>query len=592
MTRRHRAIIIAVWAVLDGSWRLWGVGAAAVQAQSSPGVRILDFVVGNSDGCVGCDVALCNCGGVPTPTPHFDAQGRQTFDVINGRFLIVVEAQPGTNHAAVCPLASLPNSCEGLQPDDPTVGPDLQIESTVALGNGDPLVDYQAGLPLDQWGGVAGVPTPGFGNDQAITASLQDFASRFTASSGTPCTRNTNGNTALVNDSATVQFCDQVAENAAFPPGDAILTAQVRDGAGIIGPTAQILIRVATLTPVPFASLSPSATASPTRTPSRTTTPSLTRTPTALATATRTPTLTRTATSTSSPSNTRTATPTPTPTRTRTPTPTQTATATPTNTPTATLTRTSTRTPTASPTRTASQTATASRTVTPSRTATVSRTPAASLTATVSPTPMATVAPAIDLGTTAAQPGGTACLPALLAGTAAIAGTANSLGFNASLLGVTGCTINPAIGSTSALGKQLAVSSLVSGTEQITVGGNANAIPSGVLWTCMLSVSAGASPGMVAIPNAASATDLAGNLIPAVSGSAGQVIITTCTGDCDGSGSVTIGEVLRCVGLFLAQPLCDFTDPRLSCPAADADHSNSVSIGEVLQCVGKFLNGC
>jgi len=55
---------------------------------------------------------------------------------------------------------------------------------------------------------------------------------------------------------------------------------------------------------------------------------------------------------------------------------------------------------------------------------------------------------------------------------------------------------------------------------------------------------------------------------------------------------VTIGEVIKCVNMFLGQPFCNPTNPALGCPVADANLNGSVSIGEVIQCVNRFLNGC
>lgn len=210
------------------------------------------FGVVNNDGCSACDIPLCYCGGAPTPTPEYDDQGRRVFTKILGRFLLVVEAKPGSNHQAVCPLAPAPNSCVGLSPDDPTVAPDLQIETTQPLGNGDPVVDCQSGQPPAMWGGITAIPTPSFDSTPATIAALQDFACRFTAlNSGTPCTLDGNANTATVSSDATIQFCNQVAMSAAFPQGDTVLTAQIVDRNQNLGPTAQIVVRVVTPTPTP-----------------------------------------------------------------------------------------------------------------------------------------------------------------------------------------------------------------------------------------------------------------------------------------------------------------------------------------------------
>jgi hypothetical protein len=91
-------------------------------------------------------------------------------------------------------------------------------------------------------------PTPGF-----ISNALNDFACRFQAlSPGFACTYvDSSGGARTVNENATVQFCDTVANVAAFRPGDSIVTVQLRDTAGNIGPTAQIVVRVVTPTRTP-----------------------------------------------------------------------------------------------------------------------------------------------------------------------------------------------------------------------------------------------------------------------------------------------------------------------------------------------------
>ena len=85
-----------------------------------------------------------------------------------------------------------------------------------------------------------------------VTAGLTDFACRFEQfSQSSPCTFiDATGDPKLISD-ATIQFCDFVATTALFPPGDSILTTRLRDTLGNVGPTAQIVVRVATPTPRP-----------------------------------------------------------------------------------------------------------------------------------------------------------------------------------------------------------------------------------------------------------------------------------------------------------------------------------------------------
>jgi hypothetical protein len=61
---------------------------------------------------------------------------------------------------------------------------------------------------------------------------------------------------------------------------------------------------------------------------------------------------------------------------------------------------------------------------------------------------------------------------------------------------------------------------------------------------------------------------------------------STCAGDCDASGRVTVGE------LVLAVHVCLGRAPALACAAADADRSGSVSIDELLGAVVESLTDC
>jgi hypothetical protein len=227
-------------------------------------------------------------------------------------------------------------------PHNPAQRPDLQIESSNALGD--------SGRPVCG-SGVPAVNPPDFGLTQTVADALNLLACNFVSATapGSACTQNQFGDNAFINVGTQVQFCMQVSAALAFPLGDTLLSVQLRDQNGNLGPLQQLIVRVApglppstftpTLTPTPVpptATATPRPTLSPTRTP--TVVPTLT--PTRTSTATRAPSSTP-ATPSPSPSQAPTATRTPTrpsPTRTRT------ATLTPSPTPT------TTPSPTASPT--------------------------------------------------------------------------------------------------------------------------------------------------------------------------------------------------------------------------------------------------
>jgi hypothetical protein len=185
----------------------------------------------------------------------------RVFSRLSGRFLLVVEAKPGTSNAAVGATLNVV----------PPARPDLQIESTHDMKSGTSpvdisVIDCQAATPIPraQWGGIPGIPTPNFDSDTGpipvIANTLVDFVTchfgSFPINATNPfdkgaCTSDDRGNPGQPVNGGTQQFCDQVLSPEAFPIGDSLLTVQVRDALGNIGPTAQIIVRVATPTPPP-----------------------------------------------------------------------------------------------------------------------------------------------------------------------------------------------------------------------------------------------------------------------------------------------------------------------------------------------------
>lgn len=191
------------------------------------------------DGCVFC--CELGCQTTPTPTPAFDGLGRRVFETVSGQFMLVVEGVRGPS--GMPPGNSLLPGFDGR--------PDLQIQNTRNLGNGSLAVcDTQP----PNAGGVPGITPPNFALGNAfVTNVLNDFACRFEAFSRVnPCTRSdASGESRTMDPGADVQFCDIVARVAMFPPGESVLTARLRDQLGNLGPTAQIVVRVATPTPTP-----------------------------------------------------------------------------------------------------------------------------------------------------------------------------------------------------------------------------------------------------------------------------------------------------------------------------------------------------
>jgi hypothetical protein len=169
----------------------------------------------------------------------------------------------------------------------------------------------------------------------------------------------------------------------------------------------------------------------------------------------------------------------------------------------------------------------------------------------------------------------------------------NDLRFDSNSLRIEDCTINPAIGPGSPADKTLTRGSLGPGVERVGVFSltNREPIPSGPLYICAFTVTAGSPGERKRIPNTPGASDADGvDLL--TEGSDGEVYVTACNGDCNGDGRVTVDEVVRAVNLYLGKPFCNASQPLLSCPVADTNLDGRVSIGEVMQAVNRFLSGC
>jgi hypothetical protein len=158
--------------------------------------------------------------------------------------LLVVEGAPG-------PSGLLPGSSLMAMP--PSNRADLQIQNTKPMGNGSPAV-CDVGPVSEGGGGIPGIDPPNFDPlNVTVTNTLNDFACRFESFSlGSACTQtDATGESRTISPLAAVQFCNIVASTEVLAPGENVLTAKLRDVGGNLGPTAQIVIRVATPTPAP-----------------------------------------------------------------------------------------------------------------------------------------------------------------------------------------------------------------------------------------------------------------------------------------------------------------------------------------------------
>lgn len=170
------------------------------------------------------------------------------------QFHVVIEGKPGTSGQAL-----------GSSTYDPSLAgfPDLQIVVSRPLGNGSTTVCDINPVPDDPQappaGGVPGTDPPSFEPTRRNIDTVNDLACRFRNGSYAPvgvpadeaCVKMPiTEEYAYVDPESTLQFCSILSSVHAFPPGDTLVTARLRDVVGNVGPQKQILVRVVA-TPAP-----------------------------------------------------------------------------------------------------------------------------------------------------------------------------------------------------------------------------------------------------------------------------------------------------------------------------------------------------
>jgi Ca2+-binding EF-hand superfamily protein len=65
-----------------------------------------------------------------------------------------------------------------------------------------------------------------------------------------------------------------------------------------------------------------------------------------------------------------------------------------------------------------------------------------------------------------------------------------------------------------------------------------------------------------------------------------SLVPLVCVGDCDGSYTVTVDEILTLVNIALGNG--DIS----TCLAGDANHDGKITVDEILTAVNNALNGC
>jgi len=133
---------------------------------------------------------------------------------------------------------------------DPLGAPGIEILVSRPLGDGSPAVcDYDPPVI----GGVPGIDPPAFADHPEVRDAIADLGCRFNDGTGVPrgrtdnaaCTRDAGALYGFVDPSSDLQYCLPIAKAWAFPPGDTIVAARVRDVSGAVSAVREIVIHVA-----------------------------------------------------------------------------------------------------------------------------------------------------------------------------------------------------------------------------------------------------------------------------------------------------------------------------------------------------------
>lgn len=174
-------------------------------------------------------------GSFVEPINH-DKKGRPVYrSEVGSGFMLIVEAKPGESGYEVG------RRVFAHVPDDPTVRPDLEIQSSRDLGDGSREVCDRRRPKI---GGIPGINPPSFKETQRVADAINDLACRFETfiESDAGCTLNKNGDYQFINADSSTQFCMIVARAYLFPVGRTLLSVRLRDVEGNPGPVKEIWI--------------------------------------------------------------------------------------------------------------------------------------------------------------------------------------------------------------------------------------------------------------------------------------------------------------------------------------------------------------
>lgn len=194
-----------------------------------------------------------------------------------------------------------------------------------------------------------------------------------------------------------------------------------------------------------------------------------------------------------------------------------------------------------------------------------------------------------------AVPGGTAAVEIALTGPdAALAvGASMDIAFPADIVTPPqpvriGCRVDERLAETHQVAGRLVEPGVVA-VEVLARRQELHSLGEGRLVVCDFGIAPGATAAAAPLTFAfAGLNDTRGLRLP-VTGVAGAIAIgtaTPCAGDCDGSGAVTITELIRGVRIALGEAGLDL------CPAMDGNGSGTVTISELITAVNRVLDDC
>ena len=182
-------------------------------------------------------LGIARADGKPIEPESKTRTGTPIFvNYVGSGFILVVEGKPGISNLVVG------RRLTSYDPNDPSLRPDLEVQSTHPLGDGSPEVCDSRRPHI---GGVPAIDPPSFAETKKVAATLVDLSCRFETfnQSSESCTLDSHGDFSFVSKDTATQFCMVVAKAWNFPKGDTLVSARLRDEQGNPGPVSHFILR-------------------------------------------------------------------------------------------------------------------------------------------------------------------------------------------------------------------------------------------------------------------------------------------------------------------------------------------------------------